>query len=143
MKFTVDSVILPIRMSNINLIFSHNKLVKIWGTVKTYKKDKNLQGAKIEYVNENDFIHHTLEVVNDWLHLTGKIDKLKEKVFFILIFRANIITTLKLNILPVPITTTSIIILITLTTLSIIILTMTIETKIYPIQISTQFLNLS
>lgn len=56
------------------------KLVKIFGTVKTYKKEKNLQGAKIMYVNDNELIYHQLEVVNDWLYLTGKINTLKEQV---------------------------------------------------------------
>jgi hypothetical protein len=54
--------------------------VKIFGTVKPYKKEKNLQGAKIMYVSDNEMIYHQLEVVNDWLYLTGKINSLKAEV---------------------------------------------------------------
>jgi hypothetical protein len=63
----------------------NNKLVKIFGTVKTYKKEKNLQGAKIMYVEDNELIYHQLEVVNDWLYLTNKINTLKQDVFKYLI----------------------------------------------------------
>jgi hypothetical protein len=56
--------------------------VKIFGTVKPYKKEKNLQGAKIMYVSDNELIYHQLEVVNDWLYLTGKINSLKVEVQF-------------------------------------------------------------
>ncbi len=54
--------------------------MKIFGTVKTYKKEKNLQGAKIMYVGDNDLVYHQLEVVNDWLYLTNKISTLKQEV---------------------------------------------------------------
>jgi hypothetical protein len=58
----------------------NNKLVKIFGTVKTYKKEKSLQGAKIMYVDDNELLFHQLEVVNDWLYLTGKIHTLRNEV---------------------------------------------------------------
>ena len=54
--------------------------MKIFGTVKTYKKEKNLQGAKIMYVDDNEIINHHLEVINDWLYLTNKINTLKQEV---------------------------------------------------------------
>ena len=43
-----------------------------------YKKEKNLQGAKIMYVTDNDLFYHYLEVINDWLYLTGKLPQLKQ-----------------------------------------------------------------
>jgi hypothetical protein len=55
-------------------------LIKLFGTVKTYKKEKNLQGAKIMYVDDNEIIYHHLEVVNDWLYLTDRIKALKQEV---------------------------------------------------------------
>jgi hypothetical protein len=63
---------------------SGDRLVKIFGTVKTYRKEKNLQGAKIMYVDDNELIYHQLEVVNDWLYLTGKVNELKQEVFIYL-----------------------------------------------------------
>lgn len=69
---------------------SNDKLVKIFGTVKTYRKEKNLQGAKIMYVDDNEILTHQLEVVHDWLYLTGKVNQLKNQVNFYLIFRVLI-----------------------------------------------------
>ena len=69
----------------LNFYFRLNKLVKIFGTVKTYKKEKNLQGAKIMYVDENALAAHFLEVANDWLYLTNKISVLRQEVNFLFI----------------------------------------------------------
>ena len=57
------------------------KVVKIFGTVKVYKKEKNVQGAKIVLLKDNDIFHHTLQVINSWLYLTGKIQELKKGTY--------------------------------------------------------------
>jgi hypothetical protein len=57
----------------------------VFGTVKSYKKEKNLQGAKIMYVNDNDLIAHQLEVASDWLYLTEKIQNLTKEVSLIML----------------------------------------------------------
>lgn len=62
------------------MIFRFKKLVKIHGTVKTYKREKNLQGAKIAYVNDNELLYHQLEVITDWLYLTNRLSALKADV---------------------------------------------------------------
>ena len=54
------------------------KVVKIFGTVKVYKKEKNVQGAKIVLLKDNDIFHHSLQVINSWLYLTGRIQELKK-----------------------------------------------------------------
>ena len=54
------------------------KVVKIFGTVKVYKKEKNVQGAKIVLLKDNDIFHHSLPVINSWLYLTGRIQELKK-----------------------------------------------------------------
>jgi RPA family protein len=69
-----------------------NKIVKVFGTVKTYRKEKSFQGAKIMFVDDNELIYHQLEVANDWLYLTGKFQSLKasDVKFIINIFRMSI-----------------------------------------------------
>ncbi len=57
------------------------KVVKIYGTVKVYKKEKNVQGAKIVVLSDNDIFHHTLQVINSWLYLTGRIQELKKGTY--------------------------------------------------------------
>ena len=57
------------------------KVVKIFGTVKVYKKEKNVQGAKIILLKDNDIFHHSLQVINSWLYLTGKIQELKKGTY--------------------------------------------------------------
>ena len=54
------------------------KVVKIFGTVKVYKKEKNVQGAKIILLKDNDIFYHSLQVINSWLYLTGRIQELKK-----------------------------------------------------------------
>lgn len=58
----------------------NNKLVKIFGTIKSYKREKQLQGAKIMNVDDNEIIYHSLEIANDWLYLTGKLNQIKQEV---------------------------------------------------------------
>lgn len=45
--------------------------MKIFGTVKVYKNDKNLQGARIISVDDNHVFYHFLQVMNDWIYLSG------------------------------------------------------------------------
>ena len=58
-----------------------NKVVKIFGTVKVYKKEKNIQGAKIILLKDNDIFHHCLQVMNSWLYLSGRLNELKKGNF--------------------------------------------------------------
>ena len=58
-----------------------NKVVKIFGTVKVYKREKNIQGAKIILLKDNDIFHHVLQVMNSWLYLTGRLQELKKGHF--------------------------------------------------------------
>ena len=58
-----------------------NKVVKIFGTVKVYKKEKNIQGAKIILLKDNDIFYHVLQVMNSWLYLTGRLQELKKGHF--------------------------------------------------------------
>ncbi len=58
-----------------------NKVVKIFGTVKVYKKEKNIQGAKIIPLKDNDIFYHALQVMNSWLYLTGRLEELKKGNF--------------------------------------------------------------
>ena len=57
------------------------KVVKIFGTVKVYKKEKNIQGAKIILLKDNDIFYHVLQVMNSWLYLTGRLQELKKGHF--------------------------------------------------------------
>lgn len=54
------------------------KPVQIFGTVKVFKNEKNIQGAKIIPVSCNDILLHRVEVIHSWLYLTGKLKELKE-----------------------------------------------------------------
>ena len=61
-------------LSNFYYEQGKKKPVKIFGTVKVYKKEKNLQGAKIIGVTDNEVTFHILEVINAWLYLTGQLE---------------------------------------------------------------------
>ena len=50
--------------------------VQIFGTVKVYKGEKIIQGAKLLKSNCNYVLYHRANVIHSWLYLTGK---LKEK----------------------------------------------------------------
>jgi len=65
-------------LSNFYYEQGKKKPVKIFGTVKVYKKEKNLQGAKIIGVTDNEVTFHILEVINAWLYLTGQLEALKK-----------------------------------------------------------------
>jgi len=51
-------------------------MVKIFGTIKSYKNDIYIQGAKILPQIENDFILHMAEIMLVWSHLKGEITSL-------------------------------------------------------------------
>lgn len=55
-------------------------MVKIFGTMKVYKNEKVLQGAKMVLVGDNDLTYHYLDVMNDWLYLTKKMPNLKDEL---------------------------------------------------------------
>ena len=54
------------------------KPVQIFGTIKVYKNEKNIQGAKIISVGCNDILYHRADVIHAWLYLTGKLQELKD-----------------------------------------------------------------
>ena len=54
------------------------KAVQIFGTVKVFKNEKNIQGAKIIEVNSSNVLYHRADVIHAWLFLTGKLNELKE-----------------------------------------------------------------
>ena len=53
------------------------KPVQIFGTVKVFKNEKNIQGAKILSVPCNNVLYHRTDVIHSWLYLTGKLNELK------------------------------------------------------------------
>ncbi len=78
----IQGFLISFTQSKILFNLRNNKLVKIFGTVKAYKKEKNLQGAKILYVEHNEFLSHQIAVINDWLYLTGRLGAIKFEVNF-------------------------------------------------------------
>ena len=54
------------------------KPVQIFGTVKVFKNEKNIQGAKIVSVNSSYVLYHRADVIHAWLYLTGKLQELKD-----------------------------------------------------------------
>ena len=54
------------------------KPVQIFGTVKVFKNEKNIQGAKIVAANCSYVLYHRADVIHAWLYLTGKLQELKE-----------------------------------------------------------------
>ena len=54
------------------------KSVQIFGTIKVYKNEKNIQGAKIIPVGSSYVLYHRTDVIHAWLYLTGKLQELKE-----------------------------------------------------------------
>ena len=50
--------------------------VQIFGTVKVFRGEKVIQGAKLMKSNSNYVLYHRANVIHSWLYLTGK---LKEK----------------------------------------------------------------
>ena len=55
------------------------KAVQIFGTVKVFKNEKNIQGAKIIEVPCSNVLYHKVDVIHSWLYLTGKLNELKDK----------------------------------------------------------------
>jgi hypothetical protein len=51
------------------------KPVKIFGTVKIYKNERSIQGAKMIPLTENEFILHLAEVAHSWMFLTGNLNE--------------------------------------------------------------------
>ena len=54
------------------------KAVQIFGTVKVFKNEKNIQGAKIINVPASNVLYHRADVIHAWLYLTGKLNDLKQ-----------------------------------------------------------------
>ena len=54
------------------------KPVQIFGTIKVFKNEKNIQGAKIMPVSSSYVLYHRADVIHAWLYLTGKLQELKE-----------------------------------------------------------------
>ena len=49
--------------------------VQIFGTVKVYKNEKNIQGAKLIPTDSNFVLYHRANVIHSWLYLTGKLQE--------------------------------------------------------------------
>ena len=54
------------------------KAVQIFGTVKVFKNEKNIQGAKIIPVSSSYVLYHRADVIHSWLYLSGKLQELKD-----------------------------------------------------------------
>ena len=54
------------------------KPVQIYGTVKVFKNEKNIQGAKILPIPYGNILYHRIDIIHSWLYLTGKLNELKE-----------------------------------------------------------------
>ena len=54
------------------------KAVQIFGTVKVFKNEKIVQGAKIVEVPCSNVLYHRADVIHAWLYLTGKLNDIKE-----------------------------------------------------------------
>ena len=54
------------------------KPVQIFGTIKVFKNEKNIQGAKIMPVSSSYVLYHRADVIHAWLYLTGKLQELKD-----------------------------------------------------------------
>ena len=57
-------------------------MIKIFGTIKSYKNEIYIQGAKILSQIENDFILHMSEIMLVWSHLKGEISSLDVLISF-------------------------------------------------------------
>lgn len=68
---------------------SIGKPVKIFGTIKYYKKNATINGAKMILIKENELIQHFMEVAHSWMYLTGKLQK-NEEVNINLNFNLNV-----------------------------------------------------
>lgn len=61
------------------------KPVKIFGTIKYYKKSASINGAKMTLIKENELIEHFMEVAHSWMYLTGRLKQNEEvKKFYLL-----------------------------------------------------------
>ena len=56
------------------------KPVQIFGTVKVFKNEKNIQGGKILSVPCSNILYHRTDVIHSWLYLTGKLNELKNNM---------------------------------------------------------------
>ena len=54
------------------------KPIQIFGTIKVYKNEKKIQGAKIMPITSSFVLYHRADVIHAWLYLTGKLQELKE-----------------------------------------------------------------
>ena len=67
------------RQENLDSIFDDFKYegkrepVQIFGTVKEYRGEKVIQGAKLLKSNCNYVLYHKANVIHSWLYLTGKL----------------------------------------------------------------------
>ena len=56
------------------------KAVQIFGTVKVYKNEKNIQGAKIITIPTINILYHRTDVIHAWLYLSGQLTELKDNM---------------------------------------------------------------
>ncbi len=59
--------------------------MKIYGTIKYYKKNATINGAKMILIKENELIQHFMEVAHSWMYLTGKLKQIEDvKIVFLI-----------------------------------------------------------
>ena len=51
--------------------------IHVYGTVKVYKNEKCLQGAKLLEANCSSVLYHRADVIYSWFYLTGKLQDMK------------------------------------------------------------------
>lgn len=62
------------------ICFSLGKPVKIFGTIKYYKKVASINAARMFLIKENELIQHMIGVVDSWMYLTGRYKLVEEVV---------------------------------------------------------------
>ena len=55
--------------------------VEIFGTLKVYKNEKNIQGAKLLISTANKVLYHRAQVCHAWAYLTGKLAEAQNQNF--------------------------------------------------------------
>lgn len=54
------------------------KPVQVFCTIKVYKNEKSIQGAKLVSTDSNYVLFHRANVIHSWLYLTGKLQEIKD-----------------------------------------------------------------
>lgn len=52
--------------------------MKVVGTLRAYKQEKQFSGGKVFEATDNTVFCHYYEIINAWMYLTGELESLKE-----------------------------------------------------------------